>query len=299
MTMTLKEFLESIILENLHPELHAIAVQKTTRYGTSKQTLLAKKIKELSERGESTGLEGNMPKGSSRAYLPIKEHHEINLDGHTAKIKTGMKVAIRAALDKHHKAAEHDNMSLGQLQNKAEGGDYLINSHYRIATKDEKGHFRTNTDSGIFPPQIDHDHDGHEWTHVGHADKLTEKSFKELTKTTSHPEGIHFSKFNNVLKRAWDRDHGKYWKGPDQHENNLDHVETHPLVQKFLNHQRDFNSPPHDYTNIGNMGIWKHPVTGEDHIVARDHGYSHEVMGAYKKAREKERDNFLSKARRS
>jgi len=35
------------------------------------------------------------------------------------------------------------------------------------------------------------------------------------------------------------------------------------------------------------MGTWTHPHTGEQHIVARDHGYSHEVMGAYKAARRK------------
>jgi hypothetical protein len=33
------------------------------------------------------------------------------------------------------------------------------------------------------------------------------------------------------------------------------------------------------------MGIWSHPHTGEQHIVARDHGFSENVMKAYKEAR--------------
>lgn len=35
-----------------------------------------------------------------------------------------------------------------------------------------------------------------------------------------------------------------------------------------------------------------HPVTGEQHIVARDHGYNEEVMKAYKEARQKAQSKF-------
>ena len=73
MIYSLREFLENIIYESLHPELQSIVTQKTNPYGTSKQAQLTKKIKELTAQGERTGIEGNMPKGSSRAYLPIKE----------------------------------------------------------------------------------------------------------------------------------------------------------------------------------------------------------------------------------
>jgi len=45
--------------------------------------------------------------------------------------------------------------------------------------------------------------------------------------------------------------------------------------------------PPHDYGNIKNLGAWTHPGTGQKHIVARDHGFSENVMKAYRRANEK------------
>ena len=36
---------------------------------------------------------------------------------------------------------------------------------------------------------------------------------------------------------------------------------------------------------IKNLGVFEHPVTGEAHIVARDHGYGTDVMHAYSMAR--------------
>jgi hypothetical protein len=284
MPYSFKDFLDQIIVENLHPELHAIATGKSKKYGTSKQAQIAKKIKELTARGENTGIEGNMPKGSSRAYLPIKEHMNITLDNRPTKLKTGLKVAIRATLDKHHYDKDHNGMSLGQLQNEAEGGDHLVNSHYRIITKDDKGNYHSNTESGIFPPQIDHDHDNHEWSHVGHVDKATE-GFRNVTRTATHPLGISHREFADSLERAWDKDHGKYWEKTPEKEKHIDYVESHPLVQKFLDHQRNFGFPPHDYRQINNLGMWTHPHTGEKHIVARDHGFSKTVMDAYHEAR--------------
>jgi hypothetical protein len=286
MIYSLREFLENIIIENLHPELHAIVTQKTAPYGTSKQAQLAKKVKELTNRGEQTGIEGKMPKGSSRAYVPLKDKENITLDDKPAQLKTGMKVAIRATLDKTHNRKKYDNMSLGQMQNEAEGGDHFVNSNYRIITKDHHtGHYHSNSESGIFPPQIDHDHDHHEWSHVGHVDKIEGKKFRELTKTESHPKGISHSEFCETLERDWDRIHGKHWdRGPEK-EKAMDHIESHPLVQKFLDHQRNTNAPPNDYRQMGNMGVWTHPHTGEQHIVARDHGFSQKVMNAYRDAR--------------
>ena len=40
---------------------------------------------------------------------------------------------------------------------------------------------------------------------------------------------------------------------------------------------------------MGNMGVWTHPVSGEQHIVARDHGFNEDVMKAYKEARQRHR----------
>src|ERR1044071_8136441 len=111
MLVPFHEFLDNIIVENLHPELHSI-VSSSGGYH-SKQSQLAKKIKDLTKRGETTGIEGNMPKGSSRAYLKHKDPHKVILDGKETHIPTGTKVAIRASLDEHHKRQDHDGMSLG------------------------------------------------------------------------------------------------------------------------------------------------------------------------------------------
>jgi len=283
---TLREFLQTVIVENLHPELKAIAHAPTGATKTSKLTQLSNKIKELTKRGESTGIEGNMPRGSSRAYLPLEERQKVNIDGKDAHMKTGMKVAIRSPLDSHHDKKKYDGMSLGHMQNEAEGGDHYLNNNHRILTQHENGRYTTN-EHGIFPPLIDHDHDNHEWSHVGHVDSVKASDFRNLTKTESHPKGISHEDFTDSLRRSWDKDHGKYWHQGDKVEKELDHIESHPLVQKFLDHQRLYGMPPHDYGNIKNLGAWTHPGTGQKHIVARDHGFSENVMKAYRRANEK------------
>lgn len=99
----------------------------------------------------------------------------------------------------------------------------------------------------------------------------------------------------SALTRHWNRNHGKHFTKSPEVESHLNHIEEHPLVQKFLDHQMNYSAPPNDYEQIQNMGVWKHPVTGERHIVARDHGFNTEVMGAYKKARENHRNKQLRK----
>jgi hypothetical protein len=56
------------------------------------------------------------------------------------------------------------------------------------------------------------------------------------------------------------------------------------MVQHFMDYHGNTGNPTHDYMQIGNLGAWKHPLTGKEHIVARDHGFSTEVASAYKSA---------------
>lgn len=121
MVVNFKDFLANIIVESLHPELQDIV--KTTATNRSKQSLLAAKIKDLTNRGEATGIEGNMPKGSSRAYMQHQDPYPIVLDGHQANIRIGTKVAIKASLDRYHSPRHHDGLGLGAMQNRAEGGE--------------------------------------------------------------------------------------------------------------------------------------------------------------------------------
>lgn len=282
--LNFKQLMQSLIIEELHPELQDVVKAKTS--GRSKQTQIANKVKELTSRGESTGIEGNMPKGSSRAYLAHKDLHHIEVDGKPQSIKVGTKVAIKAALDRHHNKAAHDGMSLGQLQNHAEGSDHYVNHKYRVLTKDHDhpNKYHSNDEDGIFPPLIDHDHEHHEWSKVGHARDIKKSEFKELTKHKDYPKGISHSDFVEALVRDHDRNHGKDWgdKG-EEREEHLDHIESHPLVEKFMNYHRETGNPPHDYHQIKNLGVFEH--NGKKHIVARDHGFSHEVSTAYRDAR--------------
>ncbi|MCK9369154.1 hypothetical protein M0R04_04305 [Candidatus Dojkabacteria bacterium] len=286
MVRNFKEFLDNLIVEALHPDLQEIIKGKD---GTvSKKTILANKIKELSAKGEKTGIEGNMPSGSSRAYMKHEEKHPITLDGKPEKISVGTKVAIRGVLEKHHNKSKHDGKSLGALQNEAEGGDHWVNHSYRVLTQgDNKGEYHSNHEHGIFPPLIDHDHDNHEWTHVGHSDDVSKKQFKDLTKTKEHPKGISHDEFCSALERTHNRQNGKYW-GSKHEDTHLDHVDEHPLVQKFADYHNNTGHPPNDYRQIKNMGVFHHP-DGSKHIVARDHGFNTDVASAYHDAFNKSR----------
>lgn len=224
-----------------------------------------------------------MPKGSSRAYLKHVDRHETTVDGKPVNLETGTKVAIKAQLDKYHHKSDHDGMSLGELQNKTEGGDHWINRSYRILTKnnDDKG-YSSNKEAGIFPPLIDHDHEHHTWTHVGHARDLKgEGEFRKLTKSESHPEGLSHRDFCDALERQHNRNNGKHWEHPQP---NLDKADEHPLVQKFNDYHGNTGHPPHDYRQIKNMGVFEHP-DGSKHIITRDHGFDSELAHTYQKAR--------------
>lgn len=280
-TIGFKEFCETIVVESLHPELHDIATSPTKMgVRNNKQKQIADKIKDLHSRGEDTGLAGNTPKGSSRMYLPHRDPHPVTLDGKPSYIDTGTKVAIRSSMEQYHKKEHFGGMSLGALQNHAENGDHFVNQQYRILHKIGHDEFRSNKEKGIFPPLIEHDERSHEWAHVGHASDVSQKRFKELTKTESHPDGITHKDFFRAVLRNYKRDNGTHWDHGEREEKHLDHVASHPLVQKFLDHQENTGFPPHDWAQIQNMGVFKHP-DGSEHIVARDHGFSPDVMKAY------------------
>lgn len=281
MIYSYKEFIKGIILEELHPELQEII--KSPESNKSKKDILAKKIKSLSQRGEKTGIEGNMPHGSSRAYLQHEDPENIILDGKPTKVKSGIKVAIKSSLDDYHDRGEFGS-SLGSMQNEVEGGDHLVNRVFRILTHDHTtNEFHSNKDGGIFPPLFDHDYENHEWSHVGHVNDVSKKAFKNLTKVATHPEGISHDDFNDALERATLRERGKYWKGTKEQEKKIDHIESHPLVERFKDYHLATGNPSTDYRQIKNMGVFNHP-DGAQHIVARDHGFGEEVSNSYRKA---------------
>lgn len=280
--ITFGEFTKYVLHEQLHPDLKAIISGKAP--STKKmQTQIADTIKSITSRGEDTGIARNTPKGSSRLYIPIQEPHRINLDGVPASVASGMKVAIKSPMDAYHNRQEHDGYSLGELQNRVEDGDYYSRSRYHVLTKNEDGSFTSNKEDGIFPPRFDSDPHGYVWSHIGHADNLTASSFRKTTVTPDFPKGISHDQFSEALTVEWNKDHGKHWPMTDEGEEDHKKLLDHPLIQRFLNHQREYYSPPHDYRSIKNLGLFQHP-DGTSHIVARDHGYNGDVQKAYKNA---------------
>jgi hypothetical protein len=215
-----------------------------------------------------------------------RDPHPVTLDGKDSYLDTGTKVAIRTTVEQYHKKAHFGGLSLGGMQNHAENDDHYVNSRYRVLTKTDHDTFESNKEHGIFPPLIDHDDRHHEWAHVGHASDVSQKRFKELTKTDSHPQGITHQDFFKAVLRDYKANNGTHWNHGEAEEKHLDHVTSHPLVQKFIDHQGTTGFPPHDYAQIRNMGVFKHP-DGSEHIVARDHGFSPDVMKAYAKTRGK------------
>lgn len=284
MVISLKEFLQ-IFTEAAHPELQEIIRAPQGR--VSKARLISKKMQDLVLRGEKTGVEDKMPKGSSRAYVQETDRTPVTIDGKPSKIDTGYKVAIPATLDAHHDVKKY-GATLGGLQNEAENGDWSINN-YRILRPVEGGrhHFETNHESGIFPPLLEHDHDHHSWSHIGHVDSIKRNEFRTLTASKEYPRGISHEQFTSSLLRKWNQNHGRHWSLSSEEEAHMDHIEQHPLVQKFLDHQMNYDSPPHDYGQLGNMGKWWHPEEQKYHIVARDHGFNSLVAEAYREARRK------------
>lgn len=284
-SLSFKEFLDNLIIEDLHPELREIIGTKEGGYGKNKQTAISKKIKELSAKGESTGIESKMPRGSSRAYLQHKDPHKIILDGKPEEIKTGTKVAIKANLDKFHDKNESSGLALGAMQNHAEGGREDLNKKYRILSKESENNYKSNKEQGIFPPLIDHDKN-HEWTQVGHARNIRKVEFKKLTKTPEYPEGLDHKDFFHSLFRFHEKQNGKYWERDDDWEKHMNHIQKHPLVKKFLQYHKETGANPSDYHEIKNLGVFEHP-DGSKHIVARDHGFNTPVEYAYMRARNK------------
>lgn len=280
-----KRFID-FISEALHPELHAIAALPMPPL--NKKTLLANKIKELSERGEKTGVEGNMPSGSSRAYMRHADLHEAVVDGKNTSMRIGTKTTIHGPYDYFYRKTKHyQGLSLGQLQNEAENGDHYVNENYRTLTHTGGNTFESN-ENGIFPPLIAHDDEHHNWSHLGHAANISESEFQQRTRCDTHPIGIKHKDFCTALERAWHQDHGRYHEQSVPRERELDHVERHPLTEKFLDYQRTMSYPPHDYRQIGNIGAWEHPHTGKIHIVARDSGFNAHIQDAYKAARDEQ-----------
>lgn len=271
--------IDSIITEELHPEIKQILtsndIQPEHRF-----TILTRKIRELIKSGQDTGLTDDRPKkGSSRAVMFMSEPHKAIVDGKEAEIPHVLKIAFHGSLDRYR---DPDTQLLGDLQNHHE----IDNRHHSMLVEVGHNRYETNHD-GFLPPILDF-HDFGNWMSVGKISPIGAGQFRELTKTTDFKRGISDREFRTALSHHVAIAHGKNlpsWQYEIPKEKAEDLL-AHPLVTKALNFCVDSGTNPEDFQKR-NLGIWKHPITGESHIVASDAGFSNNVMTAYMKAYQK------------
>ena len=251
----------------------------------------------ITNHGEVPGFEQDkIASGSSRMVLISNGNNTHIVDGiPTIVDKSAVKVVRKAPLDGIHMGVLGNTEALGTKQNKAENGTIdktsgqEINNKYRVWVKGDDGNYTTN-EFGVFPPLFYHDHKNHQYSEVGYAPRIESGTkFTELTKTESHPEGIVFNDLIEALQREWHKSRGDYHKPSPKVTARLDAVTSHPLFKTLLEHQIETGTPPMDYSQQANWGVWSH--RGKEYLVVVDHGYSDEVREAYKVARANDKND--------
>jgi hypothetical protein len=286
--LTFKELLaQKIITEAIHKELQNILDEPETDRGDrpavyshqKKLNTFVKTFKSLVDTGEDTGLEGGTPKkGSSRAVFFPKEPRKIHIDGKPVEQHTAVKIAFSGALDKH----TGSHMLLGEHQNEIESDNYTRKAHSMLV-EGRDGHYTTNED-GVTAPVLGTHPDNH-WLEMAKADKMTAGKFKSMTKTDSHPKGLDFNHFVGTLQHDHAEAHGKtHFSGVSSDDR--EKTREHPLFQNTQDFMYSTDNHPGDL-RLQNYGVWKHPVTGKEHPVIRDYGYSNQIAGLYAKANRK------------
>jgi hypothetical protein len=307
---TLKQIREELAVEHkIHPDIFS-AIANPKNHDKLSGPMITAMGDAARRLGENPGF-GEVASGSSRlALLPqmvtrpspdapldrtknITEPDKTNtiiLDGKETEIPTVFKVAQPAPLDEAHKSLGNKD-PLGTMQNKAENGTkdpktgVEKNNKWRVTVKNSDGTYSTN-ENGIFVGLHDHDDKEHRWSEVGYARRIKSgREFTKLSRSDSHPDGIVFHHLIRALEREWHKSRGAYHDTGPANEARLDAVTTHPLFKTLLQHQIETGTPPMDYSQPGNWGVWKHPHTGKEHLVIVDHGYSEEVQQSYKAAR--------------
>lgn len=277
---------EEALNEELHPELKDILHDEVNNKWNQKLTRISKKMRELTSRGESTGISGDKPKkGSSRAVFFPTSPKKIKVDGRETDAHTAVKIAFKGTLDNH----TGDDRTLGEHQNELESDHFIRQHHAILAHNPHTGEYETNP-NGVTVPVFDN-HEDHHWLETGIARDMTKKDFKESTKLPSHPKGLDFDKFHTKLQKDHAEAHGdRHWSSLSKEDEA--EIESHPLYEHVTDFIQNSNNHPGDLRKQ-NWGMWKHPITGKEHPVIRDYGYSNEIAKKYAKARR----NMANKAR--
>lgn len=190
------------------------------------------------------------PKGSSRAVMFGKEH-DIVVDGQPTKTKGVLKMAFNGERTFGGSGTgPHGERLLGQLQNRAEASKPT--QKYATLTRKKDGTYKTNP-KGVLPPVFSTGKDN-KYLHMGHARDVTRDELYDLT-------GYSGYDFEDAVIRPSNKDL------------------KNKIIRKFHNfHLRtgiqDFHGD--------NIGMWTHPLTGEEHLVLRDAGFDLDTKMAYR-----------------
>lgn len=279
----------AIVLEEgeLHPEIKDILHDEVNNKWNQKLTRISKKMRDLTSRGEDTGIEGDKPKkGSSRAVFFPTAPKKLKIDGRDTDVHTAVKIAFKGQLDGHTGSP----MMLGEHQNEIES-DHFVRQHHAVLTHDPStGEYHTNPE-GVTAPVFDN-HEDHHWLEMGKARNMTKKDFKEATKTSSHPKGLDFDKFHAKLEKDHNDAHGGRGYSPHLSKEDEEHIESHPMYENTTNFIHTSDNHPGDL-RIQNWGMWKHPITGKEHPVIRDYGFSNQIAKLYHKGRKAKAESAI------
>ena len=274
------------ITEELHQELKNILNEPETdrerntysKLHQQKLNKFTKKFRSLVANNEDTGIENDKPKkGSSRAVFFPKEHKAINVDGQDVKQPTAVKVAFAGVLDKH----TGDSHLLGEHQNAVESDHYTRQNHSMLHRENDGSY--TSNPHGVTAPVLNESDDHNHWLEMAKADKMSASKFSNLTKTESHPKGLKFNHFVDTLQHDHADAHGHQHHGITTEEER-DHIRQHPLYDSTEDFMHSTDNHPGDL-RLANYGVWKHPVTGKEHPVITDYGFSNHIAKLYAKGR--------------
>lgn len=283
------------ICEELHKELKDIlnvpendrsAVYKNGKLNQNKLNDFIKKTRSLIADNQDTGLDNGKPKeGSSRAVFFPHTDKQICVDGKDVSQPTAIKIAFPGNLDNY----TGDTHLLGEHQNRIESDHFTIQNHSMLH-QNEDGSYNTNH-NGVLAPVLD-SHKDHHWLEMAKADKMTAPQFTEMTKIKSHPKGLSFKKFTDMLKLEHDDAHGIA-----SIDNFTDaekvHIRSHPLFENTLDFIQNTNNNAHDLRRE-NYGTWTHPITGKKHPVILDYGFGNDVSKLYTTARRRNQNNLYN-----
>lgn len=275
-----------ILSEELHKHLQSILdepeTSSTSLDASQKMNRFTKAARGLIKKGEDTGLTEDKPKkGSSRAVFFPKEDKPVTIDGTPTKAKTVVKIAFPGHLDRYRKY--HERL-LGEQQNDVESDPFTSNTHGMLRENDD-GTYSTNP-HGVLAPVLGR-HPDHHYLEMGHVSPMKKSDFQRLTRTESHPKGIKFDEMYDALNREYHNAHGStYYSGKKVSDEEHERIMRHPFVEHMNNMMNDTAFHPADI-NPKNMGIWRHPVTGAEHPVISDYGYTTQIAREYAKRRQR------------